>query len=206
MQFPIDRKDIEFAADYLASNGINKNELVIGFHAGCSALKNQDKRRWEPEKFTELGKLFIEKFNARILLFGGPEEEELKSGIIAGINSPYAISVNSSSINKSAAVMMRCNIFITNDSSLMHIAAALRLDIVAIIGPTNRNYISPWQTNHKIVSLNLDCSPCFHYSPKPLNCSRTDIKFKCIKELSVNLVFEKAKEFIEAKKNYSLFK
>jgi heptosyltransferase-2 len=88
----------------------------------------------------------------------------------------------------------------------MHVAAALRLDIVVIIGPTNRNYISPWQTNHKIVSLNLDCSPCFYYSPKPLTCSRTDIKFKCIKELSVNLVFEKAKEFLEAKKINSLFK
>jgi heptosyltransferase-2 len=206
LQFPIDKNDLEYAVEYLDANGINENQLVIGFHAGCSALKNHDKRRWEPEKFTELGKLFIEKFNAGILIFGGPEEEELKSGIITGINSPRAISVNSSSISKSASVMMRCNLFITNDSSLMHVAAALRLDIVVIIGPTNRNYISPWQTNHKIVSLNLDCSPCFFYSPKPLTCSRTDVKFKCIKELPVNLVFEKAKEFLEVKKIYSLFK
>jgi len=206
LQFPIDKSDLDYAGEYFAGNGIDENELVIGFHAGCSALKNHDKRRWEPEKFAELGKLFIEKFKARILLFGGPEEEELKTGIITGINSPRAISVNSLSIRKSAAVMMRCNLFITNDSSLMHVAAALRLDIVAIIGPTNRNYISPWQTNHKIVSLNLDCSPCFFYSPKPLSCSRTDVKYKCIKELSVDLVFEKAKEFLEAKKAYNLFK
>jgi len=206
LQFPIDKSNLEFAGEYFSSNGINENELVIGFHAGCSALKNHDKRRWEPEKFAELGKLFIDKFNARILLFGGPEESELKTGIINGINSLRAISVNSLSINNAAAVMMRCNLFITNDSSLMHVAAALKLDIVAIIGPTNKNYISPWQTNHKIVSLNLDCSPCFFYSPKPLTCSRTDLKFKCIKELTVNLVFEKAKEFLETKKVNSLFK
>jgi len=206
LQFPIDKNDLNYAAEYFTVNGIKDDELVIGFHAGCSVLKNHDKRRWEPEKFAELGRLFIEKFNAKILLFGGPEEGKLKTGIINGINSPRALSVNSMSISKSAAVMMRCNLFITNDSSLMHVAAALRLDVVAIIGPTNKNYISPWQTNHKIVSLNLDCSPCFFYSPKPLTCSRTDVKFKCIKELKVNLVFEKAKEFLEARKVHYLFK
>jgi len=206
LQFPVYKTDIDYAGDFFTEIGIHENELVIGFHAGCSALKNHDKRRWEPEKFAELGKLFIEKFNAKILLFGGPEEEELKTGIITEINSSRAISIKTLSICKSAAVMMRCNLFITNDSSLMHVAAALRLDIVAIIGPTNKNYISPWQTNHKIVSLNLDCSPCFFYSPKPLTCSRTDVKFKCIKELTVNLVFEKAKEFLEARKVHNLFK
>jgi heptosyltransferase-2 len=206
LQFPVDKSDIVYAGDYFAENGIKENDLVIGFHAGCSPLKNHDKRRWEPEKFAELGKLFIEKFNARILLFGGPEERNLKTRIKDGINSLRVISVNSLSISKSAGVMMRCNLFITNDSSLMHVAAALKLDIVVIIGPTNKNYISPWKTNYKIVSLNLDCSPCFYYSPKPLTCSRTDVKFKCIKELSVNLVFEKAKEFLEAKKVNNLFK
>ncbi len=95
--------------------------------------------------------------------------------------------------------MQRCNLFITNDSSLMHIAAALKLNIVVIIGPTNKNYIYPWQTNYKIASLDLDCSPCFYYSPKPLTCSRSDLKFKCIKDLSVDLVYEKAKEFLAVK-------
>ena len=85
--------------------------------------------------------------------------------------------------------MKRCNVFITNYSALMHIASALGRKVVAIIGPTNKYYIHSWKTEHKIVSLNLDCSPCFFYSPKPLSCSRTDVKFKCVKELNVDLVY-----------------
>ncbi len=133
------------------------------------------------------------------MLFGGSDEENLKNIIFAKIDSQNVYSVNAQSLSNSAAVMQRCNLFITNDSSLMHIAAALKLNIVAIIGPTNKNYIYPWQTNYKIASIDLDCSPCFYYSPKPLTCSRSDVKFKCIKELSVDLVYDKAKIFLAVK-------
>jgi ADP-heptose:LPS heptosyltransferase len=81
----------------------------------------------------------------------------------------------------------------------MHIASALQLKVVAIIGPTNVNYIYPWKTEHKIVGLNLDCAPCFIYSPLPLVCSRNDVKFKCIKELDVERVYKAVKEFLNSK-------
>ncbi|MEW6702785.1 MAG: glycosyltransferase family 9 protein [Bacteroidota bacterium] len=200
LKFNLEKEDYKYAKEFLRKNesakGGDEKDLVIGFHAGCSSLKNHDKRRWEPKKFTELGKKLIDEFGAKILVFGGSDEEMLKDSIVANINSPNARSVNVFSLSSTAAVMKRCNLFITNDSSLMHVAAALKLNIVAIIGPTNKNYIYPWHTNYKIVSLNLECSPCFYYSPKPLLCSRNDVKFKCIKELSVDMVLEKAKEFL----------
>jgi len=92
--------------------------------------------------------------------------------------------------------MKQCNVFVTNDSSQMHIAAALGLKVVAMIGPTNQNYIRPWKTEHQIVSLNLDCAPCFFYSPRPLICNRTDVKFKCIKELTVDMVYSSVKKYL----------
>ncbi|TSA30661.1 MAG: lipopolysaccharide heptosyltransferase family protein [Ignavibacteriales bacterium] len=191
--------DVAFANNFFKDKSISNNDIVIGFHPGCSTLKNHEKRRWEASKFAELGKKLIQDYNAKVLLFGGGEEEILKDIIFAKIDSQNVYSVNAHSLSNSAAVMQRCNLFITNDSSLMHIAAALKLNIVVIIGPTNRNYIYPWQTNYKIASLDLDCSPCFYYSPKPLTCSRSDLKFKCIKDLSVNLVYEKVKEFLAVK-------
>ena len=191
--------DITFANNFFKNKSISNSDLVIGFHPGCSTLKNHEKRRWEEEKFAELGKKLIHDYNAKVLVFGGGDEENLKNIIFAKIDSQNVYSVNAQSLSNSAAVMQRCNLFITNDSSLMHIAAALKLNIVAIIGPTNKNYIYPWQTNYKIASIDLDCSPCFYYSPKPLTCSRSDVKFKCIKELSIDLVYEKAKEFLDTK-------
>jgi len=189
LEFQISEEEKESASKYLNELRIKENELVIGFHPGCATLKNHIKRRWKPEKFAELGKKLIKDHNARILIFGGLDEIELKEQIKSLINSDKVFVVNAESLSESSAIMKRCNTFITNDSSQMHIAAALGLKVVAIIGPTNQNYIYPWKTEHQIVSLNLDCSPCFFYSPRPLICTRTDVQFKCIKELTVDMVY-----------------
>lgn len=197
LQIFFSKEDDEYAAEYLEHTGISKDELVIGFHPGCATLKNHIKRRWEPEKFSELGRRLISEYNSRILLFGGPEETELKHKVANGINSEKVHLTRTDNLIHTAAVMRRCNLFITNDSSLMHISSALGLKVIAIIGPTNVNYIHPWNTEHKIVSLNLECAPCFYYSPKPLICTRTDVQFKCIKELTPEMVFKTAQTFLD---------
>jgi len=190
MEINLSELDEKTAANYLEKNNIKENDFVVGFHPGCATLKNHIKRRWEPEKFTELGKKLIKEKNAKVLLFGGPEEEELKSTINSKIDSENSFIVKTEKFLQSIAIMNRCNVFITNDSALMHVASALGLKVIAIIGPTNPHYIHPWKTEHKIVSLNLDCAPCFFYSPKPLTCSRQDVQFKCIKELDVEKVYK----------------
>ena len=188
--------DLAFAQNYLNEKNISVNDFVIGFHPGCATLKNHIKRRWEPEKFSLLATKLVEKYSAKILIFGGAEESDLKKEIKKNIASKDVIVVETETLLQSSAVMKRCNLFITNDSALMHIASALQLPVVAIIGPTNINYIHPWNTKYKIASLDLECSPCFFYSPKPLTCKRDDLKFKCIKELSVENVYDKVTEMI----------
>ena len=196
LQIFLSDNDNMFAEKYLKENKIAADDFVVGFHPGCATLKNHIKRRWEPEKFAELGKRLIKDKSAKIFLFGGPEEEELKESISKIIDSEKSFIIKTEKFLQSIAIMKRCNVFVTNDSALMHIASALGLKVVAIIGPTNEYYIHPWKTEYKIASLYLDCSPCFFYSPKPLTCSRTDVKFKCIKELSVDMVLNKVNEFI----------
>ena len=196
LEFQITNEEKDKARKYFNEVGISSEELVVGFHPGCATLKNHIKRRWVPEKFAELAKKLINNHSAKILIFGGPEEKELKEQISSLINSERVNVVNAESLTKSSAIMQRCKIIVTNDSSQMHIAAALGLKVVAIIGPTNQNYIHPWKTEHQIVSLNLDCSPCFFYSPTPLICHRTDVKFKCIKELTVEMVYQSVEKYL----------
>lgn len=190
MEINLSESDKDYSNHFLLNNKINETDFVVGFHPGCATLKNHIKRRWEPEKFAELGKKLIKEKNAKVLLFGGPEEEELKLFVKSKINSDNSIVIKTDRFLQSIAIMKRCNVFVTNDSALMHIASALGLKVVAIIGPTNTYYIHPWKTEHKIVSLNLDCAPCFFYSPTPLTCSRTDVQFKCIKELDVEMIYK----------------
>ncbi len=196
LKYALTPEDEKFANEFCIAHRISSIDPVIGFHPGCSTLKNHDKRRWEVKRFAQLGRMFIEKHYAKILIFGGPDEKELKEKLYSLLSSNRVFIVETPNLNKSSAIMKRCNVFVSNDSSQMHIAAANKLRVVAIIGPTNPHYIRPWNTEYEIVSLNLDCSPCFFYSPRPLKCRRTDVKFKCINELDVDRVYDAVRKFL----------
>jgi heptosyltransferase-2 len=192
--FPLLPEDMAFANEFIS---MLPEGIIIGFHPGCATLKNHIKRRWEPEKFSELGKRLISEQNAVVLIFGGPDEKELKEKVRAGIDSERAFAVETKNLAQSAAVIKKCDLFVTNDSSLMHTASAMKTKTAALIGPTNTAYIHPWHTEYKIVSLVLDCAPCFFYSPKPLQCSREDVQYKCIRELSVEKVYSVVTGFLQ---------
>lgn len=196
LEIYLDASAIQFADEWLEKNLIKRNDIVIGFHAGCATLKNHIKRRWEPEKFIQLAKFLIQNYGAKVLLFGGPDEYELNDYIKSMVDSENIKLVKTETLLQTSAVMKRCNLFITNDSALMHVASALQLNVVALFGPTNPVYVHPYKTNYKIASLNLECQPCFIYSPKSLICRRNDVKFKCIKELTVDKVKEVVIQFL----------
>lgn len=196
LSFPLHPVDISVADTFISRMNQKTNSPLIGFHPGCATLKNHIMRRWEPEKFIALGKKLITEKDATILLFGGPEEADLRREIYNGINSDKCYLTELDNLPQSAALMERCAVFVTNDSSLMHVSAAMQRKTVAIIGPTNTAYIHPWKTDYKIVSLNLECAPCFFYSPKPLQCTRTDMPYKCIRELDVDLVYQAVADYL----------
>ncbi len=86
LELSITEEDEIRAQKFFSENNILKDDLVIGFHPGCATLKNHIKRRWETEKFAELGKKLIDEHHAKILVFGGPDEDELKK--IFGFKKP----------------------------------------------------------------------------------------------------------------------
>ena len=58
------------------------------------------------------------------------------------------------------ALIERCQFFVTNDSGLMHIAAALNVPMVAIFGSTNPVATGPRSKKARIVQKPVDCAPC----------------------------------------------
>lgn len=190
LHFPLITDDTIHAEKELNRLKITKADLLIGFHPGCSLTKNHIKRRWEPEKFADLAKMLIVRLKAKVILLGGPEEADLRSDIIKLTEDEHIYSPNTTNLAQSAALIKMCNAFVTNDSSLMHVASAMKQNVVAVIGPTNKNYIHPWKTNYRIASLNKDCAPCFFYSPKPLTCNLQEDKFSCIQNLTTEQVYK----------------
>lgn len=198
MEFPLTEDDEAFADEYEDKLKFKEHDFVIGMHPGCSTLKNHIHRRWSPENFALLAKKIAVENNAKVLFFGGPDEKELRMEILKFANNKNVISVEAGNLAESAALMKRCNVFVSNDSGLMHAAAALRMKVVGIFGPTDSIYVHPWGTDYRIAKLNLECQPCYRYSPTPLKCFRDDVKFKCIKELTVDDVYSKTMELLQA--------
>ena len=199
LQVNLTDSDSRAADRWLDDNGISSKEFIVGFHAGSSMMKNHFRRRWAPEKFTRLGNLLIEQYDATILLFGGPEEEQLNESIKRMMGKKTYI-VKAPNLMGSIALMKRCSAFVVNDSGLMHIAAGLQLPIVTIFAYTNPHYVYPWKTNYRMVRRDLECSPCFYYSPRPARCIWKDDQFRCITHIEVDEVFAALKQLMQETK------
>jgi heptosyltransferase-2 len=184
-------EDEAFADQWLQSQGLGGKRLV-GMHAGTAMFKNQVRRRWAPEKFAALGKGLHADWGTPVLIFGGNEETELKQTIAEGMGAGCHV-VSGTTLRQTAALIRRCSLFVSNDSGLMHMAAALQVPCVTIFGPTSPARVQPYRAPHVVVRAGLPCSPCFFYSPRPLTCF-AKLDFQCIRDISVEMVRRAADE------------
>lgn len=190
----IDIDDEVYATGYLIDNLLT-DKFLVGFHPGSATFKRHVNKRWDADKFVELAKELHKRYTVRILLLG--TEKELNQTIYNKIQS-FAYIPDFSNIMHTVALMEKCKLFIANDASLMHLASAVHVPTVSIFAYTNYKELYPWNNRHIIVRKELDCSPCFFNSPKPVKCIYSgEDEFKCIKTISVEEVLEAAEKLIQ---------
>jgi ADP-heptose:LPS heptosyltransferase len=154
----------------------------IGVHAGTSTFKGHAHKRWPKENFVELINLFPKN---SFYLFGDKEEQGANAFISDSVaDRERVIIISGAPIREVAAAIKNLDLFIANDSGLMHLAAAAGTPVVALFGPTNPDFVRPWGVSHRVVRMDMPCSPCFYYSPRPLKCGASH-GFKCLAGLSV---------------------
>jgi ADP-heptose:LPS heptosyltransferase len=159
---------------FIKEKNIFSNKL-IAFHVGAAI--GGVGRRWPLKKFDELA-LLLEKLGYIVLLFVGPDEMALISELQTFTSDCRIVS--GISLDEVALLLKKCEFIISNDSSLMHIAAAVGTPSVGIYGPTNPRLSSPFGVIHEAVTSNIECSPCYQIE-KPLHCS---IRYKCMTMIS----------------------
>ncbi len=158
---------------------------IVGIHPGGSVRKNHLHKRWQPHKFAELVKTIRARCNAVVLLFGGPDEERLLSEISPA--TPLEVfHVLNDDLLLTSGIISKCDHFVSNDSALMHIAGALQVPTTAIFGPTSRDWVRIPGAPRTEVAQEMDCQPCFRYSPRPLRCRFGD--FRCLDRISAQEV------------------
>lgn len=174
-------EDKFFVKNFLKQNDLGNGQPVLGINPGATG---GTAKRWFPERYAELARILSKKFQTRVLIFGGPEDKKLGREINRMSRDCCINIAGKTTLGQAFAMIDNCDLFVTNDSGLMHAAAALGINQVAIIGSTNHIATGPANQNSSILRIAVPCSPCM----KP-QCP-TD--HKCMSQISVEMVFEKA--------------
>lgn len=156
----------------------------IGIHTGSSTFKNHRYRRWPKEYFLEV---INNLSNYQFFLFGTDEEKIENDFIFKNHLYDNVTIVKTKNIRETAAIIKGLDLFVSNDSGLMHLSAAVGTKTIGIFGPTNPVWVKPWGKQNAVVKAEIPCAPCFVYSPKPLVCKNYH-KWACLKKLDPQIV------------------
>lgn len=170
----------------LAEHGITGSDFVIGINPGAAY---GSAKRWYPERFAEAGRLLAAERSAKLVVFGGPGETEIAADISRELGGECLNLAGRTGVRELMALIRRCNLFITNDSGPMHIAAAFGVPLVAIFGSTDHTGTSPYTDKAVIVRKDVACAPC-----KLRECP-TD--HECMKAVTAEDVVTAARQLFE---------
>lgn len=120
-----------YAAEFLSRNA-GKKEHVIGFHPGAGKVPN----RWPAERFAQVADRLASELDAFILITAGPMDDEPTKRMLECLRSPSLV-LKEKNIRKVAAIIDRLTLYITNDTGMMHVAAATSTRVLALFGPSD---------------------------------------------------------------------
>ena len=116
-------------------------------------------KRWPPKHFVELGRALIDRGYA-IWLFGSAKDREIAAEIAAQL--PNAVNLaGATTLDEAIDLLSVAARVITNDSGLMHIAAALERPMAAIFGSSSPAFTPPLSARARVIAIQIACSPCF---------------------------------------------
>jgi heptosyltransferase-2 len=153
----VNHKDRDTIQSRLLSQGIGGADRLIGLSPG--AIFGPAKR-WPPERFAMIGDWAIERWGVKTVLMGSPGEKDICKIVAQSMKNATLDLCGQTTLGEAMAVIKRCDLFVTNDSGLMHVAAALDVPTVAIFGSTDHVATGPRSRKARIVRHDLDCAPC----------------------------------------------
>jgi heptosyltransferase-2 len=136
---------------------LNTDQPIAVF---CPGAEFGPAKRWPVQYYAELGQKLYDRGYA-IWLIGSPKDKEVADKIVALGNSHAVNLCGITDLSDAIALISCASLVISNDSGLMHIAAALDRPMLAIFGSSSPRFTPPLSAHADVLRLDLPCSPCF---------------------------------------------
>lgn len=161
-------KERAWAADFLASSARavsmpagsrqHVDAPLVGLNLGGGG--RWKKKQWKAHHFAAFGRMLIEQTGARLLLIGGRQEAGLLADLAAQLPAGVISSGADRSLRETAALIGQCAVVVTGDSLALHVASALRVPTVVLLGPTSAAELEMYDRGERIVAP-ISCVNCY---------------------------------------------
>jgi heptosyltransferase-2 len=126
----------------------------------CPGAEYGPAKRWPTAYFTELAKRLVAR-GFSVWIVGSGKEQGIGEEIVRLSGGACVNLCGATTLDEAIDVLASCVIVVSNDSGLMHVAAALGRRVVALYGSSTPSYTPPLSHSAAILWLGLSCSPCF---------------------------------------------
>jgi ADP-heptose:LPS heptosyltransferase len=170
----------QFAREFMSANQL-ESRRVLGVHVGSGGTKNLPLKRWPLPNYIELFKRLIAGDpQLAVLLFGGPEEKESHVSICEAVASPNILVPETRNLRQAAALLKHSHAFLSVDTALMHLAAAIKVRNQIVVeamtlNATNVPYGNPYTLIHNptVHGRNLNY---YRYDGRPIKGTNEELE------------------------------
>jgi lipopolysaccharide heptosyltransferase II len=187
----VTKENEKSARELLKAHGVKPEDRIVGVLAGGGKNPGTSMpiKRWAADRFARLIDDMTGERLARVILIGGPGDEEVSQEVLRRTTSKPVSLVGKTTFKQLAAVLKRCNLFVGGDSGPLHMAAAVGTSTVGIFGPSDPRLVAPRGKRHLAVWKHVPCSPCYQPDTVTIgqdfsNCHKGSLE--CMDEISLD--------------------
>jgi lipopolysaccharide heptosyltransferase I len=162
----------------------NKKQVVI------NPFTTWESKNWFLERYFQLANELI-KTGYYVIFTGGPGDKEAIDSFETSAEASYSNLAGKTDLEELTEVYNRASLYIGGDTGPTHLAAAVGLNVISLMGPTDPDTHGPYGEGHTVIQDNsLECIRCWDK-----HCSR---KMQCMKSITVDQVLRISKKKLEA--------
>ena len=181
-RIPYEDSHVRRVRELLQIHGINGQPIIA-----INPVARWETKLWPLNRFAALADRVQQEWGLRVVFTGSGADTGYIEAIRERMKTDSINLAGQTSLKDLACLYDISRLLVTTDTGPMHIAAAMGCPVVALFGPTDPRRTGPYGNPHRVIRLDLECSPCFKRK-----CYNT----KCMDNIQVAQAFEALREIL----------